>query len=198
MHINAVNAAYNTNNKYKTYQNFCGLIKDKSVLPVIKKMPKADIGKFKKIQKRLSKTKFWDLKISSSGNIFNEFKFEFIDKKKKSGIITDGIYPYDKVGNMIKVYSIIYGPQNISQNTVKTLQFKSEKRADKLYTEYLQNLEEIRNKGFNLTLLESLKAKVIELKLLEEASRYSEIKDKASYVNTEEITKDYVGNQIKK
>ena len=95
MHINAINSYCITKRKY-TKPNFKGLIKDRSVIPVIKNMPEKDAAELKKIEKRLSRTKLWDMRISRVGNVTDELKFEFLDKKNKHGVITDGIYPYDK------------------------------------------------------------------------------------------------------
>lgn len=197
MYINAINSSYGLNNKYSKPQTFSGLITDKSALPVINNMPKNDILELKKIKKRLSRTKFWDMKISRIGNIKENLKFEFINKKNCHGVITDGIYPYDKKDNTIRVYSIIYGPENVSGNLVETLRYKSSNRAEKVYNKYLQNLELVRLRGCNLTPLESIKGKVIELNMLEEASYFAEKSDKLKYVNTELTTKNNVGNEIK-
>lgn len=195
MQINAISNNYSANYKYNN-QNFNGLLKDKSALPVIKKMSKSDIVEFKQIEKRLSKTKFWDIKISSIGNSFKEFKFKFINKKSNNSIITDGIYPYDRDGKIIKFYSIIYGPENTSLSNIETLHFESEKRAEKLYDEYLQNSLYARSRGYNITPLESLKMKEVELVMLEEASKTTNGKRKNFQVNTEFRTKTTTGNDL--
>ena len=191
MHIHAIGNDYNAN------VNFRGLIKDKSALPIIKNMSQQDIAEFKKIEKRLSKTKFWDLKLSSIGNKFKEFKFEFRDKQNKHGVITDGIFPYDKKGNTIKVYSIIYGPENTSMNFVETLKYKTEERATELYEKYLENLETISYRHFDITPVESLKSKEIELNMLEEASQNTEGYKALDQLQTEIQTKKFVGNDLK-
>ena len=81
MHINAINNSYNNGCQNNKNQNFGRLIKDKSFLPILNKMSETDKIEFKKIEKKLSKTKFWDMKISAIGNKFDELKFHFINKK---------------------------------------------------------------------------------------------------------------------
>ena len=196
MHINAINSYCITKRKY-TKPNFKGLIKDRSVIPVIKNMSEKDAAELKKIEKRLSRTKFWDMRISRVGNVTDELKFEFLDKKNKHGVITDGIYPYDKKDNTIKVYSIIYGPENITRNVIENLKYKSSSRAEKVYNKYLQNIEMIRLRRYNLTPLENIKSKEIELRMLEESSHFAEGNEKLEYVNTELLTKDSIGNGFK-
>lgn len=196
MHISAINSC-DFSNKKTTHQQFKGLIKDKSVMNIIKNMSKRDSYEFRKIEKRLSKTKFWDMKISSIGDKLNGIKFEFIDKKKKHGVITDGIFPYRKEGNAINVYSIVYGSENISQNTVQTLKYKSDSRAAAVYNKYLKNIEEVRRKGFNLTPIESIKSKEIELDMLEEAASFADGNKNAKILDTKTTTKLNVGNDFK-
>ena len=193
MYISAINSCCITKRKY-SQPHFKGLIKDRSAVPVIKNMSENDIAELKKIEKRLSRTKFWDMRISRVGNATDELKFEFLDKKNKHGIITDGIYPYDKKDNTIKVYSIIYGPENITRNVIEDLRYKSSSRAEKVYNKYLQNIEMVRLRRYNLTPLESIKSKEIELRMLEEASHFAEGNEKLEYVNTELVTKDSIGN----
>ena len=185
----------NANYKYSN-PNFNGLIKDKSALPIIQRMSESDKLEFKRIEKRLSKTKFWDIKISSIGNAFEEFKFSFINKKNGNGVITDGIYPYKQCGNTISFYSIVYGPENTSLNTLETLSFKSKKRAAELYDKYRQNVLYTRNRGYNITPLESLKIKEVELSMLEEAFETKNGKHNISHVVTGYQTKQTTGNDL--
>lgn len=195
MRINAINNNYNAN----MYRNisFNGLIKDQAALQIIKNMSKEDRLELRKIEKRLSKTKFWDMKISSIGNEFKEFKFNFINKKNHNSVVTDGIYPYDQIGKTIKFYSIIYGPENTLLNNVETLRFKSEKRAAELYDKYHQNVLYARNRSYNITPIESLKMKEVELKMLEESSKITHGKRNVTQVNTEFKTKQTTGNDLK-
>ena len=195
MQISAVNNCRITNYKYNT-PHFNGLIKDKSALPIIKSMSESDRLEFKQIEKRLSKTKFWDMKISSIGNEFKEFKFKFINKCNKKGVITDGIYPYDQKGKTISFYSIIYGPENTSLNTVETLLFESKNRAAELYNKYQHNVLYLRNRGYNITPLESLKIKEVEICMLEEASKNTNGKRNLTQINTELQTKVTTGNNL--
>lgn len=193
MRINAISSNYKTSRFKNT--TFNGLIKERSALPVIERMSDKDKTELKKIEKRLSKTKFWDMKISSIGNKFSEFKFKFINKNS-GGIITDGIYPYNHKGKTINFYSIVYGPENTSLNNIETLHFKSEKRAEELYNKYQQNALYTRNVGYNITPLESLKMKELELKMLEEASETTIGKRNITQVNTEFKTKLTTGNDL--
>jgi len=195
MHINTIGNYSTTRNNYLK-SGFKALIKDKSALPVIDKMSECDKLEFKKIEKRLAKTKFWDLKISSIGNTFREFKFHFIDKNQQHGIISDGIYPYDQQGDTIRVYSIIYGPENTSRNTVESLKFKSKDRAEELYEKYIQNLEIARYRQFNLTPIESLRNKEVELNMLEESSQTPEQAHSVTYASTDLQTKDMISNNV--
>ena len=194
MHISAIGNNSGANYKYKTEPNFKRLIIEKSAMPIIESMSESDKLEFKQIEERLSKTKFWDLNLSSIKNQFNEFKFKFIHKKGKHGTITDGIYPYDRKGNSIKCYSIIYGPENTSFNNVETLEFKSEKRAEELYDTYKQNNQYIENRRYNISPLESLKIKEVELKMLEEANEL--LTKKPKFVNTAPSTKSTIGNDL--
>ena len=194
MHINAVGNTYNTNNNHSP--NFQKLIKDKTALPIIKSMSKSDKLEFRKFEKRLAKTKFWDLKISGIGDKFKEFKFKFINKKDKNNVITDGIYPYSRDKNAIRYYSIVYGPENTPSNNVEKLSFKSEKRAEELYDKYNQNTLYTRNRGYNITPLESLKMKEVELRMLEEAAENKTGHQDIIHVSTELKTKYNVGNDL--
>ena len=194
MHIIAIGNNSGANYKYKTEPNFKRLIIEKSAMPIIESMSESDKLEFKQIEERLSKTKFWDLNLSSIKNQFNEFKFKFIHKKGKHGTITDGIYPYDIKGNSIKCYSIIYGPENTSFNNVETLEFKSEKRAEELYDTYKKNNQYIENRRYNISPLESLKIKEVELKMLEEANEL--LTKKPKFVNTAPSTKSTIGNDL--
>lgn len=190
MHINAVNKYGCTPNNNP---NFKKLIKDRSALNIIDKMSSSDIAEFKQIEKRLAKTKHWDLKISSIGNKFKEFCFQFIDKSNKHRVITNGVYPYAQQEKTIDIYSIIYGPENISQNTVETLLYESKERAQELYEKYMQNARFAINRGYNLSPLEALKIKEVELNILEEA-----IKSKnQETIITDFMTKSTTGNNLK-
>lgn len=194
MRINAIGSNYSTDYN-KT--NFKGLIKDQTALPVIKTMSKADRTEFKKIKQRLSKTKNWDLKISTIGNVFNEFKYHFIHKTGKHGVITEGIYPYDRQGKNIKFYSIVYGPENVPFNTIETLSFKTEKKAETLYNRYRENILHLIDRGFNITPLESLKMKEVELNMLEEAVENTKGKPDKTQLATELQTKSFIGNKLR-
>ena len=191
MRVDAV--CLNCNNK----PNFNGLIKSRSALPIIDNFSETDSFEFQKLAKRLSKTKFWDLKISGIGDKFKELKFHFINKSNKNKVITDGIYPYDIQGDTIKFYTIVYGPENASMNIVDSLKFKSEKEAKELYDTYKQMIMHSINRGYNITPLESLKIKEVELNMLEKASIFSK-KRKPIILNTELKTKEIVGNKINK
>ena len=193
MHIDATNSNYNTNNNKP---NFGRLIKDKTVLPIIKSMSEGDKLEFKQIEERLSKTKFWDVKISGIGDMFKEFKFQFIDKKNKKNVITDGIYPYAQNDNTIRCYSIVYGPENTASSNLETLQFKSEKRAKELFEQHHQNYLYIRNRGYNITPLDHLRMKEVELNMLEESSVIAQGKHKISTVDTGFHTKSTTGNDF--
>lgn len=192
MQIHAIGSCYN-DNRANTTPPFKSLIKDRSAIPLIETLSKSDTLEFKQIEKRLSKTKFWDMKISTIGEKFKELKFEFIDKKNKHGIITDSIYPYDKENDTIKIYSIIYGPENISKNFTGELKYSSSKRADVVYDKYLQNLETVRLKNFQLSPIESIKSKEIELNMLEEAAHFGD--KNFNCLNTEMNTKSTIGNE---
>ena len=194
MRINAIDNNYIANNNKP---NFMGLIKDKSALPVINKMSDGDKLELKQIEKRIARTKYWDMKLSSIGNSFKEFKFSFISKNNHKNIITDGIYPYDRQGNIIKFYSIVYGPENATFNTVETLKFKTEKRAVELYDKYQQNFLYSRNRQYNITPIESIKMKEVELNMLEEASKTTHGKRNLKNISTEFITKATIGNKLK-
>lgn len=196
MRINAINSTVNTNYKQYTNPNFKKLIKDSSVMPIINSMSKHEKKEFKKFENRLSKSKYWDMKISTIKNQSNILKYSFINKKDKEGIITDGIYPYDIDGDTIKIYSIVYGPENTPSNSLKTLKFKSEKRAAELYNKYSQNTTHTINRRYNLTPLESLKMKEVELKMLEEATENMGITTSKTNIHTEFNTKTTVGNDL--
>lgn len=195
MRINAINCGCNVNYKNNT-PSFNGLIKDPSAMPIIKNMSNKDKLELKKLERRFAKAKFWDIKISSIGNQFKGFKFSFVNKNKKDSVITDGIYPYDRRGKVINFYSIVYGPENTSFNTIETLSFKSEKRAEELYDKYHQNILYERNRGYNITPLESLKMKEIELRMLEEASETTNGKRNITHAFTEFQTKYTIGNDL--
>ena len=195
MRINKISSTYSAN-KYNN-QNFNGLVKDKSAIPIIKNMSESDKLEFNQIEKRLSETKFWDMKISSIGNKFQEFKFNFINKNYNNHIITDGIYPYNLDDNTIKFYSIVYGPENTSFNTIETLRFKSAKQAEELYNKYQQNILYLKNRGYNITPLESLKIKEIELRMLEESSKNTNGKRNIEQIDTKlKSTKKSIGNDF--
>ena len=197
MHISAIDSNYNTNCPNNKNQNFGRLIKDKSVLPILHNMSETDKIEFKKIEKRLSKTKFWDMKISAIGDKVKDLKFHFINKKHKHGVITDGIYPYRRDDNTISIYSIIYGPENVSQNLVEDLKFSSKKRASEVFEKYSENRNMIINKRYNLTPLEKIKSKEIELKMLEEGYRNIH-KNSKVFKSVDKQTKNFIGNDLYK
>ena len=195
MQVSAVSYAYTPDNK-KNNPSFQKLIKDKTALPIVKSMSKREKQEFRKLEKRLAKTKFWDLKISGIGDKFKEFKFNFINKKDKNNVITDGIYPYARDKNVIKYYSIVYGPENVISNNVEKLSLKSEKKAKKLYDTYHQNSLYTVNRDYNVTPLESLKMKEVELRMLEEAAENKTGHQDIIHVSTELKTKTNVGNDL--
>ena len=198
MRINAINSAYCTNyaNSNNTNLNFKNLIKSNSALTVLEGISKEDAQELKQIEKRMSKTKFWDMKISSASNTFKELCFDFIHKKRMPGKITDGIYPYDRIGNKIKFYAIVYGPENSSFNSVDTLEFKTEERAKELYDKYKQNNMYIINREYNITPIESIKMKEVILNMLEEAEEYTKKGHAVTIVNTNIRTKNSTGNDF--
>jgi len=196
MRINAI-GNNSVVNKYNT-PHFTGLIKDKSALSVINRMSDGDKVELRQIEQRIAKTKYWDMKISTLSNKFNELKFRFINKKNNNNIITDGIYPYERQGDTIRFYTIVYGPENTSCNTVETLKFKTEKIAEELFDKYQQNALYSRNRGYNITPIESIKMKEVELNMLEEASETTQGKRKIKPIVTKINTKSFVGNELLK
>ncbi len=194
MRISSMNCNYSANSKSYPAVSCKGLIRDRSSWPIIRNMSQSDLLEFKQIEQRLSKTKFWDLKISGIGEKFKELKFHFINKKNPKHVITDGIYPYDIHGKSIKFYSIVYGPENTSFNTLETLNMPSEERAEELYHKYQQNALYLRNREYNVAPLESLKMKEVELDMLEEVSALSEENHKITKVCTDIYLKNFTGN----
>lgn len=172
MQVQAIN--YYSDKAANTKIGFKSLIKDPSALPIINKMSKADILELKKIERKLSRTKFWDLKILGIGKQFEEFKFNFISKANNKNIITEGIFPYKRSGNTINFHSIVYCPENVALSSADTLKFKTEKKAKELYNKYQRNIDFWVNKHYKLTPIESLKIKEIELKMLDEASKITD------------------------
>ena len=197
MQVYAITPVMNNNSNNKT-QSFEKLIKDKSALQVINSMTESDKVEFKNVEKRLKKTKFWDLKIFGIGDKFKEFKFEFIEKSKKHCIITGGIYPYNRSQNTIDVYSIFYGPKNILSNTVEHLKFSSEERAQELYDAYRKNSEFMINCHGSIRPIEALRGKEIELNMLEEAFRTSRETESKIYSSAGKQTKNSIGTSIPK
>lgn len=195
MQVNAVSNYY-TNNKYNNTPSFKSLIIDQSALNILKQLSKEDTFELQKIKKRLSKTKFWDMKISSIGNKFEELKFHFINKKSPQNVITDGIYPYDNQGKNIKFYTIIYGPENTSFSTVETLKFNSEKRAKELFDTHKQNVQYITNRHYNIPPIERIKIKETELQMLEESAQHAKKTQNKTLISTEIVTKKNVGNNF--
>jgi len=195
MHVNAINN-YNVNNKYNNTPSFKSLIIDKSASKVIEQLSKEDVFEFQQIEKRLSKTKFWDMKISSIGNKFEELKFYFINKKSPRNVITDGIYPYDNRGKNIRFYTIVYGPENTSFSTVETLKFNSEKRAKDLFDTHKQNIQYISNRQYNLRPIERIKFKETELQMLEESAENAQKNQDQTLIDTNIRTKRTIGNEF--
>ena len=72
----------------------------------------------------------------------------------------------------------------------------TEKRAEELYDKYHQNVLYVRNRGYNISPIESLKMKEVELRMLEESSRTTNCKRKITQVNTEYQTKPTTGNDL--
>ena len=195
MRINAP-SIFSINDRNNKQPNFCALKIDKSALPIIDNMSKEDILEFKQIKKRLSKTKFWDMKIFSVDNALKSFNFQFIHKKNKHSIITDGIFPYNQEGDTISIYTFIYGIENVSQNILEKLKFKSPKRAAEVFDQYNKNMEYVIGRVFNISPLENLKNKEFEINMLEEASRTAKISKSAKSVNTGILTKETTGNDF--
>ncbi len=191
MRINPIN--YYQDNSIQP--NFKSLIKDKSALKVIKEMSDSDVAEFNKIEKILSKTKFWDLKVYGV-NKFKSFKFEFISKKNQHGIISDRIYPYNRNKDSINIYTITtssdYGYN--AENIVETLKFSSKKKAEELYNMHLEDVKASVEKHWILTPLENLKSRLLHLNMLEESYKYMRKKiHKTKVVNTLYSTKNTIG-----
>lgn len=178
--------------KNKKNPNFGKLIKDKSALRIIQKMSKEDVVELNKIEKRLSKTKLWDLKIFDSGNN-DAFRFKFMHKTNQHGSIDDAIYPYNIQDNKLQIYSIIHGKEQgmDSVSIIETLVFKSAKIANKLYSKHKAYVEEANKKHWLLTPIENLKNRELQLQMLEQGYQYGQ---KGNFVNTEYKTKNTIGN----
>lgn len=197
MRIDSIGSTPNTNYKQTRTPNFTSLIKESSVQSILDNMSNTDRFEFNQIEQRLSKTKFWDLKLSGIGDRLKEFKFHFINKQNKNEIITDGIYPYDRSENKIRFYSIIYGSENAAFNTVETLEFESEKRAKELMDAYNKNLLYMQNREYHLTPLQNLKMKEVLMDMLEESAPFLKKKNEAGLLNTGYQTKATTGNNFK-
>ena len=68
--------------------------------------------------------------------------------------------------------------------------------AKKLYNDYADNVLYARNRGYNITPIESLKMKEVELKMLEESARTTNGKRSITQLNTEAQTKQTTGNDL--
>ena len=104
MQVNAVSNYY-TNNKYNNTPSFKSLIIDQSALNILKQLSKEDTFELQKIKKRLSKTKFWDMKISSIGN-----KFEELIKSPPRMLLPMGFIRMTikvKISNFIRLYTVL-------------------------------------------------------------------------------------------
>jgi hypothetical protein len=130
------------------------------------------------------------------GTKFKEFKFHFIDKKNKNGVITGGINPYNQHENKIDIYSIFYGEENTPMSGVSTLTFRSEERAAQLYEEYNQKVLYMRNRNYNLSPVEVLKIKELELNMLEESSALSHKSTNMHTLQTKIHFKEKTGNEM--
>jgi hypothetical protein len=178
--------------------SFGKLIKHYSALKVIAKMSAKDKAEFKEIEQRLSKTKFWDLKILGTGKKIKNFIFEFVNKKDNS-VIKNSIFPYDIKDNIIRFYTIApAGDKYNSMDTVGTLKFKSAQRANAIHEEYATNVAQSSDKHWVLSPLENLKNREIQLNMLEEASlNMGNIE--TVFTNSKMLsTKNTIGNNIKR
>ena len=114
----------------------------------------------------------------------------FIQKKGAKQVIQNGIYPYNVKGNTISVYSINYGIDENAVNTTQNLKYKTKKIASKVYNNYSENQKSCLSKHWQLTPLENLKNRVIQLDMLEESYRYMQGANKKNTINTQAATQN--------
>ncbi len=80
---------------------------------------------------------------------------------------------------------------------VEDLKFSSPKRAEKVFENYNENQKTIINKNFQLTPIESLKQKEIELNMLEEGYRTRHRLQAKVFKNLDPQLKSDIGNDLK-
>ena len=192
MQVNAINSSTNNRTVFRK------LIIDKSVAEHIHTMPERDQAELSEITKRLSKTKFWDLKVYSVYNNLKNLSFNFIAKSHNNRIISDSIFPYDKSNKNIQIYSIVYGDENSSKNVIETLKFKTKKRADELYKQYTDSIQYLQSRNFNVSPIELIKNKEIQINMLEEAYKNRKYSTNKKIIDTHITTKTQVGTSLRK
>ena len=187
-----------TNNTANTRQQFTGLLCDRCAKKVIDMMPTEDIVEFNRIKKSLSKTKNWDLRLSSVGRDFKNFVFNFANKiNKQGGVVIDDLIPYRLDSDSIVAYTTVKLEEGFVLNTVKSFKFESAEKAKALYDAYEQHVAEATKKYWVLTPLENLKNRVVKLKILEESVQNHNFDDLSTSVNSMITTKTYIGNGYK-
>lgn len=187
-----------TNNTANTRQQFTGLLCARCAKKVIDMMPTEDIVEFNRIKKSLSKTKNWDLRLSSVGRDFKNFVFNFANKiNKQDGVVIDDLIPYRLDSDSIVAYTTVKLEEGFVLNTVKSFKFESAEKAKALYDAYEQHVAEAAKKHWVLTPLENLKNRVVKLKILEESLQNHNFDDLSTSVNSMITTKTYIGNGYK-
>jgi hypothetical protein len=189
MYISAINKC-NPDNKTPYFGR---LIKDMSSLNVINGMSKSDIVELGKIEKRLSKSKFWDLKISSLDKEHKDLNFTFIRKGENHGIIANGIHPYKKNADTISIYTLNESSNFDTISSIEDLKFKTIEIADRIYDSYLKSVQFLFKKNWKLSPIESIKNKEIQLHMLEQAYEHMGGSKNQQYLSSFASTKKTVG-----
>lgn len=179
MQVQGVNNNYNKN--YKPV--FSSLIAKESAQKLIEQISQREEKDFKILCNRLSRTKFWDLRLGTMENNPEELWGEFVYKKNTRKIYKFGIYPFEIKDNKVQIYPII----GDSMDNIDKIKFSSPSRAQAMINLYKRQNQELVKNNFKSTNLQKLTRWTEQLEFLDEAYRYMKLGEVHPTVNIQNL-----------
>ena len=138
----------------------------------------------KEIEKKLQKSKYWDMDLDAINGEEYNFYYTFINKKDDKNVHVLGIRPYKIVGNKVKVRSIV----DHKTDRIEELTFPDSKKAQELMEleeDIINKVKEERKNG--TPPIVKLRRAVRQLELLDQAYAYMDkkglIKPEPTYID---------------
>ena len=161
---------------------FKSVIIDKSAAKVVESLTEAEQKEFNNIVKRVSDTKFWDMRLSKVLRQ-DEFWCDFVNKKKPKKVYKLGVNPLGAEGSKVEIYPVM--PQDNSK--VEKITFSSPQRAKAMLDMHKRHKEEMFERNYKSTNLQRLTRWAQQLEFLDEAYRYMKLGEVRSADGTQSI-----------